>query len=975
MARTGVEKVGQQLPRAPAARPLASRIPWTVWIVLALGLYAYWRHLTQRSKRSKQPRRRIATKAEPRRPSALHSFRELGSTPKLSRRSSFARGVRGPTSKSYAGSQTTSRAGSPFRPSFSSGRLAHLAQIGAGTPASSTGGPSRHANSFGPDMSEVSFQRSSNLPHSPSNPLLGQRHHLANRSNGLLRSASSYLIDSREARDASPRPRRSVRSAFTDNYPPPVLDSASRKRRDFDTESSGTISQRSGKRFRMTDDERGAFDEDEQDSDDAAMELDEMVEVAAAQQKRGIKRGPMPQGGPVKRTRQGESAEDTLSNEGDEMDTEPDSEFLTKKRSRPSRDPNESFAEESVEDKRPRKDIHSKGSSKRHLDLVDTPTEEDEFDFEGEEADDDRSLRNADSEVDDDEEQEQDDESQEQRRPHRSKRARSMEERTESGEDSLMGDDDYEAEAAADVHLASSNVASGSSRNRGDNPKAPAAYSTSTKVGASKTVRRPGDTWINLEGDRCRMDADGKQRKLCEVREMRRKYKMPKDSIHPDAKIMHEVVTEKWLTQEEYTQLLARGKLAWQAAEDTTASKAGAQSTSDSSAASQNKKFQTKPKEIYFATGTRTPLRTHSVLSSRPSSGSASPVLTPQSPAYATLLNGRMRLPSGAHPSPARSWSTSKSARLIEDEQKAKAERERRRRASIMLGGEEEIKEVPQKAPTPPTPSAAVAALPSTLSTPPTQPAAKVDPETKDHKSKPLFGFGKAPTTSEPPASSGASPSFFSKPAAASEPPKTDESPKPTDQPSFFANVTNVTKPQSNATAPSSESVKASPFSFGAPSSNSALPAQSTPSTNTTKAPSFFGAPPTSSSAPSANASAPFPAPPASSSLASTPFSLGSATSSGATNPSPLSSHTPSTASPAAFSFGASSNNMTPGTGKPFLFGQSQNSFGTAIGASTPTQSPGAAPAVFNFGSGGDQSTGSSAPRRRIAGRRPAGAR
>jgi hypothetical protein len=38
--------------------------------------------------------------------------------------------------------------------------------------------------------------------------------------------------------------------------------------------------------------------------------------------------------------------------------------------------------------------------------------------------------------------------------------------------------------------------------------------------------RKPGDEWVNLEGDRCRMDEDGEVRKLTEVREMRRKYKV-----------------------------------------------------------------------------------------------------------------------------------------------------------------------------------------------------------------------------------------------------------------------------------------------------------------------------------------------------------------------------------------------------------------------------------------------------------------
>lgn len=41
-----------------------------------------------------------------------------------------------------------------------------------------------------------------------------------------------------------------------------------------------------------------------------------------------------------------------------------------------------------------------------------------------------------------------------------------------------------------------------------------------------KKDRQAGDTWVNLEGDRFEMGEDGLQRRLCEVRELRRKYKM-----------------------------------------------------------------------------------------------------------------------------------------------------------------------------------------------------------------------------------------------------------------------------------------------------------------------------------------------------------------------------------------------------------------------------------------------------------------
>lgn len=48
---------------------------------------------------------------------------------------------------------------------------------------------------------------------------------------------------------------------------------------------------------------------------------------------------------------------------------------------------------------------------------------------------------------------------------------------------------------------------------------------------------------------------------------------------------------------------------------------------------------------------------------------------------------------SGVHSPVSRSWSSSRIARLAEDEQRARAERDKRRKASIMLGGEEEQQE------------------------------------------------------------------------------------------------------------------------------------------------------------------------------------------------------------------------------------------------------------------------------------------
>lgn len=50
---------------------------------------------------------------------------------------------------------------------------------------------------------------------------------------------------------------------------------------------------------------------------------------------------------------------------------------------------------------------------------------------------------------------------------------------------------------------------------------------------------------------------------------------MPKDSLHPDAKLTHEVIVERWLTNEEYATLLEERKLAWQSKEDELTDKEG----------------------------------------------------------------------------------------------------------------------------------------------------------------------------------------------------------------------------------------------------------------------------------------------------------------------------------------------------------------------------------------------------------------
>lgn len=204
---------------------------------------------------------------------------------------------------------------------------------------------------------------------------------------------------------------------------------------------------------------------------------------------------------------------------------------------------------------------------KRGIEDVSFEHEEDEAGADAEPAPDGRrGLRNADSDVSDDEGEEAS-ESTEQTvasdsRPSGTrapiKRFRGRAERAGTDDEDLMGDDldaDTDAllspppratpakkslatpakkrlssRAAASARKGASKLASSATK------KAARRLSTS-----SSTPRKIGEEWTNYEGDRYRIDEDGQQRRLVEVREVRRKYKLPADSKHPDAKATHEV--------------------------------------------------------------------------------------------------------------------------------------------------------------------------------------------------------------------------------------------------------------------------------------------------------------------------------------------------------------------------------------------------------------------------------------------------
>lgn len=49
---------------------------------------------------------------------------------------------------------------------------------------------------------------------------------------------------------------------------------------------------------------------------------------------------------------------------------------------------------------------------------------------------------------------------------------------------------------------------------------------SSSNLSSGKVERKKGEEWVNLEGDRYKLDKDGVQRRCCEVRETRKKFKM-----------------------------------------------------------------------------------------------------------------------------------------------------------------------------------------------------------------------------------------------------------------------------------------------------------------------------------------------------------------------------------------------------------------------------------------------------------------
>lgn len=374
-----------------------------------------------------------------------------------------------------------------------------------------------------------------------------------------------------------------------------------------------------------------------------------------------------------------------LEDDGDDDESETEDEPQRKRRAR------ESGSDDGHGSKRAKAGARTKPGSKRDFDDVDPSDELSEI------GDDRDRPHNADSDFGSDEEAVA--------APIRvrkdGKRAREARGRRDSNDVDVMdGTMDEPATASTSAPaakkrtLASRPQQSTPLNRKGKNRASPAPV----------VVRKPGDEWYNSEGDRLKLGPDGVQRKLCEVREIRKQFKMPKDSRHPDRDVTHEVIAEKWLTDDEHKQYVLEGRMAWQPPLVPEVEPVKTEPDEVELSSRQVRLFlaasrsvlliparpqlaKKKDSGIYYMQGTGTPLRSHANLSRPTTPLSAST----RSPSLSTLVNGRLRLPSGAAAaSPARSWSHGKAGRMVEDEQKAKMERERRRKASIALGGEPE---------------------------------------------------------------------------------------------------------------------------------------------------------------------------------------------------------------------------------------------------------------------------------------------
>lgn len=297
---------------------------------------------------------------------------------------------------------------------------------------------------------------------------------------------------------------------------------------------------------------RSRFDDEVEfeDEEDTPMELDELAEATNAA--RGVKRGA---GGRWMSGKKGSGKRSRRTEEEEEEEAEEDVEERVEGggagRKRRASERRSSWGEELEEEGGKRVRRREPVGSKRGVEEVEQSSEEELLE---EESD---APRNADSDVEEEDVDEGEEaEEQEEEKPRKrittgregSKRARSTSVREGSDDDDLMGDD-----ASLIIHddVFSSTSSTTTPRSVVSSPRKRISTvggtgkknKTSRKFGSTllgkkelvnsmqkgrkaSELRKVGEEWVNLEGDKCRLGEDGKVRKLCEVREWRKKYKV-----------------------------------------------------------------------------------------------------------------------------------------------------------------------------------------------------------------------------------------------------------------------------------------------------------------------------------------------------------------------------------------------------------------------------------------------------------------
>lgn len=340
-----------------------------------------------------------------------------------------------------------------------------------------------------------------------------------------------------------------------------------RQREESDNEngSNSDNDTRGGKRRRRGEDSGGEMEVDPSETEDTWQDEDMEEELPIAPRSRGSKRSALAsdeEDAPTKRTRQS-SPPDNSADETDSASRSASPEPVSAKKKRKASSSGSAASStidfqsprprRSLSNKRPRSASKSKPTGKREIEEVEESTPE----ISENERD---QIRNADSEFETDEEEADDSDKNESTRSKKGKRVRSRAEEEES--DGMDGEfEDLEVTSSPPPPSAPPSARTIPSRK----PTRSRVNSVKSRKNQASNSRTVGEEWTNAEGSRFRLDADGERRKLCEVRESRKKYKMPKDSLHRDRDVMHEVIVEKWLTNAEYQTALEASQLAWQA--------------------------------------------------------------------------------------------------------------------------------------------------------------------------------------------------------------------------------------------------------------------------------------------------------------------------------------------------------------------------------------------------------------------------